>query len=458
MKKTILFLLFCFLLAGNLSAVPEIVSITLNYDSHIENKEQTIGVTVYTMLIGDDEKLKISFVDENDNEIVGPIDADPVVNNRTRRALIIPASVPAGKYAVKVAAPNGKIGDVEVSPKKAEYLIVTSFFTGKNLITFGNSITASSNSWAYQIHKKLGFGNLYNGAVGGAIWYKRARIAQNGDSIWTQDYADPDFAGMSNETNSSAEAFQRIINNCAVVHIQKYLLEKPDASPDYAILSYGTNDAASVVGSFGETMSRELDKVNLFTMAGALRWSIETLRTRFPKLTIYVALPIQAKDADKNSGNEKKIKFITGICNALSVTYFDCYNESGITVENQAEYLRDGLHPNEAGQALHAKYIMKKLEEAAKSQSVVIQEDVHNECISISGNVLKTSQSLVIRSLVDDASLAEMTLYGMAGNTVCRKSVSGHEFTFNVPAVAGMYLLTVRLTDNTSKEFKILVK
>jgi hypothetical protein len=36
--------------------------------------------------------------------------------------------------------------------------------------------------------------------------------------------------------------------------------------------------------------------------------------------------------------------------------------------------------------------------------------------------------------------------------------VSGNEFTLNAPAVAGMYLLLVRLVDNTSKEFKILVK
>lgn len=243
----------------------------------------------------------------------------------------------------------------------------TSAFVGKNLVAFGNSITAATNSWAYQVQTGLGFRHLYNGAVGGAIWSKRERTTSTGANITTQDFSDPNFAGISNETNNSDLAFQRIINNCAVVHIQKYLSDRSAPKPDFAILSYGTNDLTSdaVIGDAEAVLqAADLADVDLFTMAGALRWSIETLRAKYPDIKLYVALPLQAKDSNKNTGNLKKIAVITKICDAMSVPYFDCYAESGITQANEATYLRDGLHPNADGQAVHAAYIIKKLEEA----------------------------------------------------------------------------------------------
>ncbi len=437
---------------------PKIESLTLSSCSHMEKNTKTITVTVNTTLINN-EKLLISLVDDEDNMVVNATEA-VVSQDKAKVNFIIPASVPKGEYFVKVAVPNGKIGDINVAPKKVEYLITSSHFVGKNLITFGNSITAAQNSWAYQTSQKLGFANLYNGAVGGAIWYQRARLAQDGDSIWTQNYADLNFAGMSNETNVDRASFQRIINNCAVVHIQKYLVEKTNASPDYAILSYGTNDlATSTMGNVEQTMSKTLDEVDLFTMAGAIRWSIETLRTRFPNLVIYVALPIQAKDGTKNSDNIKKIKIIKGICDAMSVVYFDCFNESGITATNQATYLRDGLHPNESGQTVHAEYIIKKLEKAISSgQSSSIQKKVIKEDISISANVLNMGQNLSINSLTNEFTLSEVILYNIAGREIYRKSISGNEYTFQAPTTSGLYVMTVNLNNNTSKAFKILVK
>lgn len=247
---------------------------------------------------------------------------------------------------------------------------VVSKFKGKNLVTFGNSITSAKGSWAYLLSEKLEFGNLYNGALGGAVWSKRERTSE-GQTIRTQNYNDSDFAGMSNRgtANPDINEYQQRINNCAIVHIQKYLSQKENPSPDIIILSYGTNDSfdTAIMGDAGATLQeKDLSKLDLFTMAGAIRWCIHTLKTEFPHAKIYVALPLQSARDEKNGGNLKKSVIIKEICDAMSVTYFDCYAESGITKENEATYLRDGLHPNLAGQAVHADYIIRKLKEAYK--------------------------------------------------------------------------------------------
>jgi lysophospholipase L1-like esterase len=409
---------------GDFYSKTKIVSIVLSSDSHLENTAKTLTATIHTVRIDDSEKLRISLVNSNDDTVVDAVDAT-VSQNRAVISLDIPATLPKGEYFVKAAVPGGKIGETDVSPKKSAYTVHTSRFAGKSLITFGNSITIETGSWASRIRQQLGFGDFYNGAVSGARWYR------------------------TQENN----------NNCAVNHIQKYINERPGASPDYAILSYGTNDSVYAAGSVAETMAKaSLAEVDLTTIAGASRWCLETLQAKFPKLKIYVALPLQAGNEYRNAGNRQKIAVITAICDALSVTYFDSYNESGITTENQAEYLRDGLHPNDAGKALQAKYIMKKLDEATSSPSSIKREEVRRKSITVSARALSAGQAVSVKSAADGSPLSEIVLRGIAGNAVYRKSLSGDEYTFHAPAVAGIYLLTVRLADSTLETFKILIK
>ena len=241
-------------------------------------------------------------------------------------------------------------------------------FEGKNLVTFGNSITAAENSWAYQLSKALKFGSLYNGAVGGAIWSKRERTTASGLKIKTQNYNNAAFAGVSNAyaPNPDDLEFQKRINNCAIVHIQKYLsLNAP--APDFIVLSYGTNDPASTaaLGNLTQVLAESnLDILDVNTLASAVKWCIKTLQIKFPQAKLYVALPLQAASPQKNSDNLKKMDVITEVCKSLSVPYFNCYAESGITQENSKVYLRDGLHPNEDGKRVHAEYIINKLKAA----------------------------------------------------------------------------------------------
>ncbi len=94
---------------------------------------------------------------------------------------------------------------------------------------------------------------------------------------------------------------------------------------------------------------------------------------------------------------------------------------------------------------------------ATESGESFIQKPADTEPVSISGSLLNAGQALTVTTK-DNASLSEVSLYSLEGTAVCRKTVSGNEFTFNVPTVAGLYVLNVKSDNNVSKEFKIVVK
>lgn len=68
-------------------------------------------------------------------------------------------------------------------------------FTKLNLGVDGDSITAG-NQWSYYATQYLGFANHHNVAVGSATFSDRTQM-YDGVTYVTQNYDDPDFAGIS---------------------------------------------------------------------------------------------------------------------------------------------------------------------------------------------------------------------------------------------------------------------
>lgn len=438
----------------------KIVSVTADAFCQPAGKEQVVTVTVNTLLVPDGEKVLVSLVDQNENTVVSAIETT-VLQDKSITTLHVPAGLSSGSYFIKAAIPDDKIDEVDVQPRKCEYLITAFDFTDKNLVTFGNSITSAEDSWAYQVQRRLGFADLYNGAFSGAIWSKRAREAQNGENICTQDYLDPDFAGMGNGTNTDPYKYQQIINNCAVVHIQKYFAERDKTKlPDYVILSYGTNDGTAEMGDAAAMLRvDDINQLDKYTLAGALRWSIDTLRLEFPEMKIYVALPIQARDGNKNNGNLQKMEVIKQVCDGLSVPYFDCYHECGITQANQAQYLSDGLHPNAAGKVMHGSYIANKLDEAEAGSSSGLKENVVTSMckVFVSTTMPRIGNSVSVYTPVDGLSLTSCALYDLAGKQFAYVSAKGNKCTFMAPQIPGIYVLVVCMDDQTVQTLKMLV-
>ena len=243
-------------------------------------------------------------------------------------------------------------------------------FENLNFAVDGDSITAG-NQWSFHVSKILGTKSHSNVAVGSAVWYKRS-VEFGGKTITTQDYNSPDFSGISDgwEPTDDPVEMQKRMNNCAVVHIQRFLAEVESGSfpePDIFAFAMGTNDAEECIGDAQKELSgKTLGNADLFCEAGAARWCIQTIRERFPNCRVFVMTPLQTATPEHNLKTEKVIANLRAVCRALSVQMIDCYGGSGIcekfeVISGEGRYLRDGLHPKENGQALEGAFAAKEI-------------------------------------------------------------------------------------------------
>lgn len=224
----------------------------------------------------------------------------------------------------------------------------------------GNSITAG-NQWSKTVVDLLGFSTHHNVAVGSATW------ACYPD---TQEYGSDNFAGISNgwqPTDDKVE-MQKRHNNVSKVHIQQFVAEVKNGNylaPDVFVFSMGTNDIN--LGNAAEALKGEnLDEIDLTTMAGGARWSIQTITEHFPNCRVFLCTPIQTGSPEHNKLNLRKIEILKEICRAFSVQVIDCYANSGISEKYEVwnargRYLKDGLHPDIEGQQLMGRYIAKEI-------------------------------------------------------------------------------------------------
>ncbi len=246
-------------------------------------------------------------------------------------------------------------------------------FEDLNLGIDGDSITAGEQ-WSFHVYKNLGMKSHSNVAVGSSVWYKRsAEIA--GTTVATQNYGSADFAGISDgwEPTDDVQEMQKRMNNCAVVHIQRFLSEVKNGNfpaPDIFAFAMGTNDLEEFIGDPEKALTgKELSdngNIDLFTEAGAARWCIQTIQENFPNCRVFVMTPIQTATPEHNRKIEKTIECLKKICRGLSVQVIDAYSNSGIcekyeVIGGRGRYLKDGLHPELNGQALEGAFATKEI-------------------------------------------------------------------------------------------------
>lgn len=212
----------------------------------------------------------------------------------------------------------------------------------------GDSIT-SGDQWSATVVEDLGCASHHNVGVGTATW---------GAYDDTQEYGSETFIGISAgwlPTTDSLEIRKRH-NNCAPVHIQKFIAEVDAGqypAPDLFGFAMGTNDN------------------NLDAMVAGAEYSIGAIKTRFPKCKVFVCTPIQTGSAGHNAFNRRKIELLKDVCDRLDVPLIDCYNGVGIREEDEnphgrGKYLRDGLHPDKPGQELMGHYIASEVKRIFK--------------------------------------------------------------------------------------------
>ncbi len=237
----------------------------------------------------------------------------------------------------------------------------------------GDSITAG-NQWSYHVFKELGLKSHHNVAVGSAVWYKRT-VECGGKTVTTQDYNAPDFAGISGgwlPTDDAVEMQMRM-NNCAVVHVQRFIAEVESGEypvPDIFAFAMGTNDSDKDFGDperalAGKSLENN-ENIDVFTEAGAMRWCIQTIQEKYPECRVFVLTPLQTANHEHNAKTEKQLAVMRRMCQGMSVQMIDCYSNSGIcekyeNIDAEGRYLMDGLHPKENGQQLEGRFAAKEI-------------------------------------------------------------------------------------------------
>lgn len=247
-------------------------------------------------------------------------------------------------------------------------------FSKLNFGVDGDSITADKQ-WSWRVFNNLGMATHHNVAVGSAVWYKRTLSCANG-TVTTQDYGSPDFAGISDgwEPTEDLEELQKRANNCAVVHIQRFISEVKSGEypvPDIFAFAMGTNDTIECLGDANKALiGKSLDNnenIDLFTEAGAMRWCIQRIMEEYPLAKVFVLTPIQTAMPDHNEKIETQIDTVMRkIAGAMGAQIIDCFHNCGIcekfeVISGKGKYLRDGLHPDIDGQLLEGDYATKEI-------------------------------------------------------------------------------------------------
>lgn len=223
---------------------------------------------------------------------------------------------------------------------------------GMTCVCFGDSITGNyTNPFDYPsiIARKTGM-EVINGGFGGCRMaqhpsenYTAFSMYNLADSVASGNWAVQDAAVESVESANAAE------------HMAA-LKEVDWSTIDYITILYGTNDFTG-----GVPIGEDDNSLSTSQFKGALRHSIETILTAYPKIRIILLTPIYrfwkengtVTDSDSYEISGLKlidyVEAVIEIANEYKLPVFNLYNSLGINKINRTTFLADGVHPSEAG-------------------------------------------------------------------------------------------------------------
>lgn len=238
---------------------------------------------------------------------------------------------------------------------------------GKNIVFYGDSITAghsttgfsynnsaqSKNSYPYLLTKAYGCG-YRNHAVSGAKFTHSVAMETN----------PPSNSGVQ-------EIFTR---------------KESNEWADVAVIAYGTNDFTNLatIGNLNVSV-QTYDQVDTF--AKAINFAVMTLKAQNPDIKIIFLTPLKRSKANLvdpvyNSFSHMHLNDDFGGAiksraqafsqkgygkDIIAVDMWDCFTFAEITADS--EYTADGLHPNDKGHKKMADYIMNYLNNMDKNDA-----------------------------------------------------------------------------------------
>ena len=181
------------------------------------------------------------------------------------------------------------------------------------------------------------------------------------DSITTNDWTVTDAAIDEIDTYYGNTSYSTIYNRLKSIDFNNV---------DFITFMYGTNDANNSVFEIGGK-----DSTDSYTVNGALNHVLQSLITAYPHLKVYALSPIFRQtltgwgDGDSDNSKLPDGVYLYDIAQAIvdkakeyHVPVKDMYNESGINRYNADHFLKDGVHPGDAGNQLMNEVIYKYLQ------------------------------------------------------------------------------------------------
>lgn len=237
---------------------------------------------------------------------------------------------------------------VKVSKDSLNFAVNEPLLSGRKIVVFGDSLigmTRDQTSVTAYAAEYTG-AKVYNVGFGGCRMSKHPTNGYAAFSMW----ALADAVSTGNYSTQEAQA----PSGADYFSSQLDVLKSIDfASVDAVVIHYGTNDFAANVPLD--------DSANLFstdTVCGALRYSIKKLLTAYPKIKIFVSLPLYrtwsgvGAETYKNT-LEKTLPEYDSAMNTVAEEHnlptIDGYKRLGVNAVNASAYLSDGTHLNDFG-------------------------------------------------------------------------------------------------------------
>ncbi len=149
-------------------------------------------------------------------------------------------------------------------------------------------------------------------------------------------------------------------------NVVKELAQVDFSKVEVLYIEHGTNDYNA-----GRPIDNKDDIYDRTTYGGALRYSIKTIRDKYPDLRIILVTPpycyfenlgLDCYTLDRGYGNlEDYVNLELEIAAEYGIEIIDVFHNFGINAENAADYLFDGLHLNAEGRRKYGQMLAEYL-------------------------------------------------------------------------------------------------
>ena len=258
------------------------------------------------------------------------------------------------------------------------------FIPSLKYLILGDSITAENYSWTNLFARLVNAEKLTNLAVAGAHWNDYYR---DGIDVTEIDLSG-NFADGSGDTKNNVIFNQvlrfaqkitpkgRIISfthpktgETFTIPSDKGLGTEEIEIPNIIIIACGINDATQVgesgVGDFNSIISQTWNEQKRQYLFSSIRWAVESLKILAPDARIFLATPLYstyytAEIVDTIRDAIIKMGKYAGCSNPINLS------DAGISLlfenhQSNGKYLEDGLHPNNRGRLLLARYYAQNI-------------------------------------------------------------------------------------------------